>query len=115
MYTRFLCILLFFIGFCLTACKDDLNCPQPPDCICADDYLFTDPRDSTVYRVVRLVGQDWMAENLNYAMANSWHYENDPLIGSVYGRLYTWEAALDACPEGWRLPDNEDWGRFFYY
>ena len=26
-----------------------------------------------------------------------------------HGNLYTWEEALAACPEGWRLPTDEDW------
>ena len=26
-----------------------------------------------------------------------------------YGNLYTWEEALEVCPEGWRLPTDEDW------
>ena len=28
-----------------------------------------------------------------------------------HGNLYTWEEALAACPEGWRLPTDEDWPR----
>lgn len=30
---------------------------------------------------------------------------------SEYGYLYTYEAALAAVPEGWRLPSDEDWKR----
>lgn len=26
-----------------------------------------------------------------------------------YGRLYTWNAAMKACPTGWRVPDSRDW------
>jgi uncharacterized protein (TIGR02145 family) len=26
-----------------------------------------------------------------------------------YGRLYGWDAAMKACPAGWRLPTNNDW------
>jgi uncharacterized protein (TIGR02145 family) len=28
----------------------------------------------------------------------------------MYGRLYTYAAALIACPAGWHLPSNEEWG-----
>ncbi|MDD2290124.1 MAG: FISUMP domain-containing protein [Bacteroidales bacterium] len=27
----------------------------------------------------------------------------------TYGVLYTWPAAMTACPEGWHLPDAEEW------
>ncbi|MFA5228974.1 MAG: FISUMP domain-containing protein [Candidatus Paceibacterota bacterium] len=27
----------------------------------------------------------------------------------TYGVLYTWPAAMTACPEGWHLPDEEEW------
>ena len=27
----------------------------------------------------------------------------------TYGVLYNWEAAQDACPQGWFLPTKEDW------
>mgnify|MGYP003309865623 CR=1 FL=1 len=58
-----------------------------------------------------------MAENLNYAMnpgEQSWcgggeHKSKNEGDCSVYGRLYTWEAALRVCPEGWHLPDSTEW------
>ena len=31
---------------------------------------------------------------------------------SKYGRLYTWAAAVDACPEGRHLPDTTEWNAF---
>ena len=27
----------------------------------------------------------------------------------IFGRYYTWEEAQSACPDGWRLPADEDW------
>jgi len=39
-----------------------------------------------------------MAENLNYAGPNGdigKYYDNDPANGEKYGRLYTWEEAVD--------------------
>jgi uncharacterized protein (TIGR02145 family) len=50
-----------------------------------------------------------MAENLNYETPNSWWYDNSSANGAVYGRLYTWDAALTACPIGWHLPSDEEW------
>jgi uncharacterized protein (TIGR02145 family) len=43
----------------------------------------------------------------------SWCYDNLEKNGNRYGRLYTWEAAKEAVPPGWRLPTREDWARLF--
>jgi uncharacterized protein (TIGR02145 family) len=40
-------------------------------------------------------------------------YEKDERHVDVYGRLYTHEAALKACPKGWRLPTQLDYERLF--
>jgi len=71
---------------------------------------FTDERDGKEYRTVEMPdGKVWMAQNLNYKIKNSWCYPNDEYIGKKYGRLYTWDAAMKACPTGWRLPSRFDW------
>ena len=58
-----------------------------------------------------------MAENLNYfdiegaasSVKNDWCYWDKPENCESAGRLYTWKVAQRICPEGWRLPTNEDW------
>ena len=58
-----------------------------------------DPRDGQIYKTVAIGSQTWMAENLNYEMANSTCYDN--FVSNCYknGRLYAWKAALESCPE----------------
>lgn len=111
--TIFHCLLLLFTfqqaGFTQ---KTNLSNTIP-------ENALRDPRDGQIYKTITFnndLGMDvkkpqiWLAENLRYkTKGSSWWYENNEKKNRKYGRLYTLEAAKNACPKGWRLPTDIDW------
>ncbi len=68
---------------------------------------FTDDRDGKKYGYVSHDGLDWMNTNLRYADSGR-PYSDCSVMTEIFGNLYTWEEASSACPEGWRLPSEDE-------
>lgn len=72
--------------------------------------MLLDERDGQIYKIRLVDSVYWMTENLNYEAEGS-------ICASIsatdsdcekYGRMYTWEMAENACPEGWRIPETTE-------
>ena len=53
-------------------------------------------------------GKEWTARNLNKEGVGV-SYKNAGVVDPLFGRLYTWEEASSACPDGWHLPTAQEW------
>ncbi len=73
----------------------------------------TDGRDGKTYNTVVIGDREWFAENLAYIGTEEKPlgipYDNAEAMTDIFGRYYTWTEAASACPDGWRLPDADDW------
>lgn len=82
---------------------------------CSTAYGQLTDREGNSYPTQVFGTTEWMMENLRarsdsagqpvvYYLPNS-----DSSTVNTYGLLYDFETASKVCPEGWRLPNNEDW------
>jgi uncharacterized protein (TIGR02145 family) len=70
---------------------------------------FTDERDGNVYKTISFDGITWMTENLRFkAKSGAFFFDNDANNIPIYGVLYEWKAANEACPDGWHLPSGAE-------
>jgi len=81
----------------------------------AQKNIFTDIRDGKQYKMIKIGNQIWMAENISYESENSWLYDDKKRFGKKHGRLYTWNEAVNACPDGWHLPNDNEWTKLIKF
>ncbi|MBQ7811514.1 MAG: hypothetical protein IJ394_03035 [Bacteroidales bacterium] len=70
-----------------------------------DDHVTVDGNN---YYYVRIGALDWFRNNLLTGQGGA-AYANVEVMADVLGKFYCHDDALAACPEGWRLPTEEDW------
>ncbi len=84
---------------------------------------FTDPRDGETYETITFIKEygdikverTWYAENVRYEVAGSYCYNDEVAYCKKYGRLYNYEEANQACPDGWHVPTITEWGHLFEF
>ena len=130
------CILAALAMF-FVACEDSTSTSKSESVsVKVKDGYFTDSRDGNKYRVQTMGSDVWFAENLRYAdssatpnlKGNMWCPDGEASNCKKFGPLYSWTALRDIepsylksmynknafnlqgiCPDGWRLPTNDDW------
>jgi len=97
---------------------------------------FTAFNNAAAQSTVKIGNQEWMTNNLNVdkfkngdaipeaQTSEAWlkageegkpawcYYDNDPVNGNKYGRLYNWYAVTDPrglAPSGWHIPSDAEW------
>ena len=63
--------------------------------------------DGVDYYYTRIGSLDWFRNNLVGGTGTS--YINEDVTADIYGSFYTYDEAMTACPDGWRIPTEEDW------
>lgn len=71
--------------------------------------------NAQVIKEIKIGNSVWMAENLKLNIKGSIPYNENNNNVNKYGRLYTWEAAKNACPVGWHLPSSKEWENLIDY
>jgi uncharacterized protein (TIGR02145 family) len=90
-------------------------------------------RTVVVLPAIQIGTQQWMSKNLDVAFyrngdpipqvtdptawagltTGAWcYYNNDPILGAKFGKLYNWYAVNDPrglAPEGWHIPSDAEW------
>ena len=103
-------VVFFLIPIAFVCCKNEGINGEKSDLTVSDSCGNT-------YTTVKIGETVWMAENLRSdkdAQGNPieevqiFNPDNSEANVQTYGKLYTWEGAQNACPEGWRLPDKDE-------
>ncbi|MFI0430924.1 FISUMP domain-containing protein [Mariniflexile sp. HMF6888] len=94
--------------------RDANTCTSTTSVTEADLNSLLDERDGQRYKIVKIGNQIWLGENFNFdtnttTTTSSWCYNDESTNCDTYGKLYTWEAASQMAPEGWKLPSSSDW------
>lgn len=108
-------VLMLSLTHIFTACKSDTPA-EPTDVKQQSQTSTVTDVDGNIYNTIKIGNKWWMTQNFKATKTASgqnlqgvYVYDNNNSNASEYGRLYTWPAAMEAAPTGWRLPTKEEW------
>lgn len=75
-----------------------------------DGTTLTDKRDGKQYKVEIKGDKAWMKNNLAFSLSTPKQcLLEDEKFCKQYGRFYSHNEAVKACPSGWHLPNDGEW------
>ena len=74
--------------------------------IASSDSRITN--EGTYYYYTTHNGLDWFRNNLENSSFGVSYTNSDAML-HVFGNFYSYEEAMKACPDGWRLPTDSEW------
>ena len=92
-------------------CRDNIVLDK-----CGNDYY--NPNSSFEYCYNNIVNeytyttigtQTWMTESLRLKASDAKCYDDKLDNCVIFGVLYNWNTAMNICPSGWRLPNDNEW------
>ena len=110
--------MMIFLGLSWACSEDEDN--HLPVIEPEDSGVFTDA-EGREFSWVRYGNLEWMTTNLNIEASYGYEISHERTRNPIeleaekeqnyatFGYLYTYEAALEVVPEGWRIPTDEDW------
>lgn len=108
-------IIMIGLAFLFSNCKKSTIAgePEPPYPVTIVSF------DEANVKTVTIGNKVWMAENLKVTVNPAGNplgcesINGDNSLDDLYGKIYTYQQALDACPPGWHLPSIDEWNELF--
>lgn len=75
-----------------------------------ESCIFTDSRDGKIYPTINVNGVTWLAKDFSFNLrVQKSSKPKKPTKQAQLLMYYSFEEAISACPDGWRLPDEKEW------
>ncbi len=91
-----------------------LNLPQTKHTTNGNNGVLKDLRDKKEYKTVKIDNKWWLAENMDFEVSFfKTIYDNSEENGDKYKQMYKFKEHEKICPQGWHVPNKEEWMNVF--